>query len=106
MHIRVDIDGTLTVESCGWGKHVYMTRTPRWDVIAIVNALYDSKKHTITLWTSRFSEDREITELWLKAHGVHYHVLEFDKPYYDLQLDDKSYNTRDGLEQFKKRLGG
>lgn len=94
-NIYVDIDGTLTVESEGWGEKAYSTRTPKLSVIRMVNDL--AKKEHITIFTARYEEDREVTVRWLKKHGIQYHALVFNKPQYDLLIDDKALNPMDIL---------
>ena len=84
-----DIDGTLTVETNGFGNFIYSRRTPNLTMIDNVNKLYN-KGHMIILWTSRFEEDRKVTEEWLKKHNIKYHKLVMDKMYYDYLIDDKA----------------
>ena len=86
--IFFDIDGVLTIETEGFGEEVYADRTPNKSAIPVVNRLY-KMGHQIVLWTARFEEDREVTMNWLRKHGVKYHTLIMDKPYYDLFIDDK-----------------
>lgn len=89
-NIFVDIDGTLTNETEGWGNKAYSERTPKHYIINIVN---DFAKHdNITIWTSRFEEDREVTVKWLKDNKVMYNNIIFGKPQYDLFIDDKTLN--------------
>ena len=86
--VYVDIDGTLTFETEGYGEGVYANRSPRLDVIKFVNLLY-AKGYIITLWSARHEEDREITMGWLSLYAVKYHKLVLDKPKYDILIDDK-----------------
>lgn len=92
--IYVDIDGTLTVETEGWGVDVYTSRTPRQNVIDHVNCLYNSGNQ-IVIWTARFEMDRHITSLWLKKHCVQYHRLLMGKPKFDLYICDKVKNVEE-----------
>jgi uncharacterized HAD superfamily protein len=89
MHIAVDIDGILTMETDG---HDYANRTPNERAISKVNFLYENGNR-ITLYSARFAEDEEITKAWLKKHGVKYHRLVLEKLQYDLLIDDKSRNS-------------
>lgn len=91
-NIYVDIDGTLTLETEGWGDRVYSKRTPNIPVIQYVNNL--SLYEHITIYTSRHEEDRRVTERWLKKHGVVYHKIIFNKPQFDLLIDDKTLNPK------------
>jgi len=86
--IFFDIDGVLTIETEGYSEGEYANRTPNERTIAMVNMFYH-QNYKITLYTARHSEDREITEYWLKKYEVKYHDLIFDKPHYDLLIDDK-----------------
>lgn len=95
--IFVDIDGTLTIETEGYGDDVYAERTPHYAMISAVNKLYD-EGHYITLYTSRYAEDIHVTIEWCKKHGVQFHELNLNKPKYDLFIDDKVQNVRDFLE--------
>jgi len=101
MDIMVDIDGTLTNERSGFN---YVQRTPRLDIIDLINKLYES--HRITLWTSRHSEDEQVTRVWLAEHNVKFHVLIFNKPWYDIFLDDKAINACEGkyIEQVESTI--
>jgi len=93
----VDIDGTLTMETEGFGEIVYAQRSPRPKMIEYVNAMMEMGMQ-IVLWTSRYPEDEEVTKVWLKRHGVKYTKLILGKPQYDLFIDDKAMNTFDFLE--------
>lgn len=92
--VTVDIDGTITVETEGWD---YENRTPRLSVIKKVNELYEDGKHHIILWTARMDIDYFVTIFWLQRHGVKYHELLFNKPFWDLYICDKSINVEDWL---------
>lgn len=85
-----DIDGTITNETEGWD---YKERTPRENIIKIINELYDSGKYHIVLWTSRRPCDKIVTEQWMKENGVKYHKIKFDKPFFDLYICDKVKNV-------------
>jgi len=106
MDIIVDIDGTLTQETIGWD---YTERTPRKDIIDIINGFHDAG-HSILLYTSRRNIDRRDTEWWLKKHGVKYTELILEKIIYDLWIDDKCIEPNELLErmkdvQFNSRIG-
>ena len=102
----VDIDGTLTVETEGWGDEVYADRTPIHHRIQKVNELH-AEGHTIIIWTSRFKSDRSVTEEWLERYGVRYDCLRMGKPQFDILIDDKVilaeeiHNVEDHLQQRK-----
>lgn len=92
--IYVDIDGTLTEETEGWGNKVYLNRTPKPNVIASINKMYEAGDLVI-LWSSRFAEDRDCTIKWLKANEVKYHRLILEKPSFDLYICDRVLNVED-----------
>ena len=82
----IDIDGVLTIETEG---HDYEKRTPNVENINRVKSMYRSG-HTVLLFTSRYPEDKEVTEEWLDKYAVPYNTLLFGKPYYDYIIDDKT----------------
>ena len=88
---RVDIDGILTKEIAG---HDYKYRMPNVENIIKINLLH-AKGNKIILWTSRYPEDREVTEEWLAEQGVIYDELHLGKPQYDYLIDDKTISIED-----------
>jgi len=88
----VDIDGTICTDTDG----KYEKAEPIKKRIFIINRLYD-EGHTIIYWTARGGTTginwRKLTLRQLKAWGCKYHKLIFGKPYYDIQVDDKSQNA-------------
>lgn len=84
--VAVDIDGVLTLETAGWD---YENRSPSWSHISLVNRIWE-KGHLVVLYTSRRLEDLKITEKWLSTHGVKFDHIIFDKPKYDILIDDKA----------------
>ena len=106
MDIIVDIDGTLTKETIGWK---YTERTPRKEIIDIINGFYEAG-HSIILHTSRRAIDRRDTEWWLKKHGIKYTELILEKIIYDLWIDDRCISPEQLLErmtdvQFSSKIG-
>jgi len=85
----LDIDGILTNETKG---HDYENRTPNVLAIDKVNNLVKNGEIVI-LWTSRFGCDRKITLDWLQKYGVKFSDILFDKPQYDLFIDDKTISS-------------
>lgn len=85
MNIGIDLDGTLTVETEG---HDYKNRTPNKIMINWVNKQY-KKGNTITLFTSRYDEDIEVTMDWLMKYEVKFHKLIMGKPKFDLYIGDE-----------------
>ena len=93
MIIYVDIDETIceTPDSRDYNNSV-----PIKERIEKINSLYDSGD-TIIYWTARGTESginwRETTEEQFEKWGVKYHELNFEKPTYDLFIDDKNINS-------------
>jgi len=97
--IAVDIDNTLTNETC-WTNDDCIMATPNQEVIDKVNELY--KTNCIIIYTARVPELRTVTEFWLKLYGVKYHALRMDKMPCNVLLDDKTVNNLDGLKKWLK----
>ena len=94
--IFFDMDGVLTNEIQGYSNDIYRARTPKKEMISLINYLYADPRYRITIYTARHKEDKIITEEWLKKYGVHHHKLILGKPHYDLLIDDKA----SGLDSF------
>jgi len=96
MIVYCDLDETLC--SLPVGSRRYGEATPIRENIQKVNKLYDAG-HTIVIWTARGRttgiEWRAVTEYQLKKWGVKYHSLSFDKPVFDMLIDDKAGNIND-----------
>lgn len=86
--IYVDIDGILTNETLG---HDYVNRTPNKRNINYVNRLY--KNNTIILYTARYGIDGIVTRDWLRKYGVKYSHIIYDKPQYEILIDDRTVNN-------------
>jgi uncharacterized HAD superfamily protein len=84
MRIGVDIDGTLTTSSEGFD---YAARLPNLEMIEWVNKQF-ADGHHITLFTARLKIDRSVTSVWLKKHNVRYNDIIFEKPKFELYIDD------------------
>jgi hypothetical protein len=69
--------------------------------IAKINKLYD-EGNTIIYWTARGTGTginwRNVTEKQFKKWNVKYHELKFQKPIYDLFIDDKNINSETYFE--------
>ena len=87
MNICIDIDGVLTNETKGFD---FENRTPNIENINILNQLYS--KHNIVLFTARDIVDKTKTITWLKQNDVLYHDIIFNKPKYDIFIDDLAYS--------------
>lgn len=95
MIIYIDIDETICHSP---NAPDYTISTPIKKNIARANKLYDGG-HTIVYWTARGTltkiDWREHTKQQLKSWGVKYHKLKFNKPAYDIFIDDKNINVKD-----------
>lgn len=94
MIIRVDIDNTI----CTTPGTDYQHAVPNYNRIERINNLYKAG-HKIIYWTSRGVGSgknlRELTEKQLTEWGCMYHLLELNKPLFDLFIDDKALNSND-----------
>ena len=86
----IDIDGVICEDIPNEEPERMVTAKPIPGSKEQINKWYE-EGHIITLFTSRTEEHREITEEWLRRHGVKYHNIIFGKPrggnYY--YIDDK-----------------
>ncbi len=104
MVIYIDIDETICHSP---DAPNYSKSYPIQDRINKFNTLYENG-HTIVYWTARGSKSgkdwTEITTKQLDLWNVKYHELKFNKPFYDLFIDDKNLNTNDlnNLDKFIK----
>ena len=94
MIIAIDIDGVLCIEvpvkpgmTTKEIQDHYRTAIPIKKNIRKINKL--GKKNVIVIFTSRWPEDKEITENWLKENKVSHHELILGKPYFDIYIDEK-----------------
>lgn len=94
MIIYVDIDNTI-FDTQGMD---YEGSKPILDRIEKMNKLYD-EGHTIVYWTARGSGSgkdwSEVTKEQFKRYSVKYHTLKFEKPIYDIFIDDKNINSEE-----------
>ena len=69
------------------------------------NGLRNDEGHHITMWTARGAVSgidwRVLTEQQLKDFGVKYHELRLDKPFFDIFVDDKTFNSLDFFDDPK-----
>ena len=86
MIYAVDIDGTICIEKPEQWRN-YENAIPITKAIDKVNSLF-GLDHRIILFTSRFGEDRMVTEKWLHKHKVRYHKLVMDKLRADVYIDN------------------
>lgn len=94
MVIYVDIDLTI----CKSSSMNYSDAIPIIGNIQKINKLYDMG-HTINYWTARGATTgknlEDVTIQQLKQWGVKYNNIFFNKPYYDIIIDDKTLKIED-----------
>ncbi len=104
MIIYIDIDETICRSP---DKPHYNTSFPIVENINKANKLFD-EGHTIIYWTARGQTTgidwSELTLKQLKEWGVKYTDVRFNKPHYDLFIDDKNMNTNDWTEENINKL--
>jgi len=104
MIFGVDIDGTICSVTEG---HDYEKAQPFFDLIKVVNCLYDCG-HRIIIHTARGmasgNDYKGITEKQLKEWGVKYHQLIMTKPNCHVYIDDKAMRPDEFLEEYKCSL--
>lgn len=75
----IDIDGTITEDVPNEEPERMVTCEPFKDALEICNKWFD-EGHIITFFTSRTTEQKEVTETWLDKHGFKYHGVLYGKP--------------------------
>ena len=88
MIYAVDIDGVLCQEGSFPNYH---KAVPLRENIDKVRKLFETG-HEVILYSSRFEEDREVTEQWLTKHSVRYSRLILGKIRADIYVDDRNGN--------------
>jgi histidinol phosphatase-like enzyme len=93
MVIYVDIDKTICSDYPYTLGADYSDVKPIISNIQKINGLYDAGNH-IVYWTARGTTTgkdwSKLTKKQLIEWGVKYHELKFDKPFYDIFIDDKA----------------
>lgn len=75
----IDIDGTITDDISNEDVELMSSCVPKPGSLRSINALYDAG-HTITFFTSRTEEMKDMTLTWLHQWGFKFHGLIMDKP--------------------------
>jgi hypothetical protein len=100
MIIYVDIDDTI----CKSNGLDYTTVTPYEERIEKINTLFD-QGHTIVYWTARGTKTGipwfHTTYQQLTGWGCKFHELRMNKPFYDIFIDDKAFNSESYFTQHK-----
>lgn len=84
--ICVDLDGVIAE---GADYPFYADCRVVSGAVEYLESLRDSGWYII-IYTSRWEQDREVTEWWLKAHQIPFDKLILGKPLADIYLDDKA----------------
>lgn len=94
MKILVDVDGTICTNTNG----DYINAEPIRHRINYFNTLYELG-HEIHYWTARGGNSgkdwSELTKKQFIEWEVKHTTLKFNKPVYDLWIDDKAHNVED-----------
>lgn len=85
MHIIIDLDGVIAKER---EDRDYAWCIPLPGAVKGMLALKELG-HTITIFSSRFPVDYELTAHWLYVHNIPYDSLILGKPRGDLYIDDR-----------------
>jgi uncharacterized HAD superfamily protein len=75
----IDIDGTISDDIKNEDSHLYKDAGVLPHSKEVLNKWYD-EGNSITFFTARVEEDREVTETWLNENGYKYHGLIMNKP--------------------------
>ena len=106
----IDLDGTLCAQGDG-SFAAYEGAAPKQAVIDKCNELYD-KGWRVIVWTARgmnrYSGDvdqvyafmYDMTEKWLRDHGVKYHELLMGKPSTTVYVDDKAMRPEEFIVKY------
>ena len=101
----IDIDGVLCKDLSG----NFHKAKPMQEAIDVVNELYDAG-HTIMIFTARgkkeanvYALDRTIEQL--KKWGVKYHEISAVKPFFDVLVEDKSFQSMLALKKAMEKFG-
>lgn len=102
----IDIDGIIFENDSS--RIDYYNVKPIQENIDKINRLYD-EGNCIILWTSRGSitgiDWRDYTVKQLYDARVRYHKVKFNKPYYDVFIDDRASNEIDTDNPHHDRTG-
>jgi mannose-6-phosphate isomerase-like protein (cupin superfamily) len=103
MNLYIDIDNTICIVN-DLDANKYVNAIPIMERINHFNELYD-KGYSITYWTARGGHSginyEKLTTNQLKEWGCKYHQLKFNKPSFDLMIDDKCCNSEEYCKNIK-----
>ena len=106
MIIAVDLDGVL----CKDMHANFREAKPIQEAVDVVNRLYD-EGHTIMIWSARGrkeNDDKAIDDTikQLAEWGVKYHEINRNKPFYDLAIDDKAFQSMLSFKKAYEKMRG
>ena len=86
MRLIIDLDGTICSEEKSFSRPL---ATPKSGCAEFISSLYNDG-HTIIIYSARTWQEYEVTEDWLKRHGIKFHQLILGKPIGDFWIDDRA----------------
>lgn len=90
MKICIDLDGVIVKED------EKLTPPERYEYAELIEGAkkfldwMNEKDFLVVIYSSRWEKDRDITEKWLKRHGIRYDSLVLGKPRADYYIDDRA----------------
>ena len=85
----LDLDGVICKAEFYQNNPDYSKRRKEEGIEEVISYLRE-KNMEVIIYTSRWEEDREVTEEWLKKNGIDYDKLICGKPLADVYVDDKA----------------
>lgn len=101
MQIIIDLDGTICTEEKTYSRCL---AKPLEKAVESINKLYE-EGHTIIIYSSRSWQEYEMTDNWLKTHGIKNHQLVMGKPIGDVWIDDRAIRL-DNWENVIEKIEG
>ena len=102
MIIGFDLDGVIAKQTGGWTPQYYQTCTPDRQVVKLMRFLHN-RGDKIIIYTARLENTAKVDTLrWLEKHEVVFDAIHFDKPLYDVMIDDKSLTIEQVQQLFVK----
>jgi len=92
--VEFDLDGVLCEElNKVTGSDDYKSCRPLHSGINFFNE-FKRRGWFVRINTSRFPEDKRVTQEWLSKYNILYDELVMGKPQADLRIDDRSLNPK------------
>jgi uncharacterized HAD superfamily protein len=90
----IDMDNTLTVETC-WTDEEVINATPKWEMVDKVNQVARSGNYVI-IYTARMDELLVPTLRWLRKHNIKFHAISNNKVP-GIYVDDRAISFEEFL---------